>query len=191
MPQSVRERLLDAAATEISAIGIDRTSLRSIARTVGVSHQTPAHIFKNKTGVLTALAVRIIQTLGTEMNRVREAALASNADGKQIVTEIGACYIQFAVGNPALFWLAVNAEILDHTAPELRQALDETWSVLTDAVHHAQAEGWRGDQPAETVATMCWSIVHGMASIHNSKLHPSELQHRDTIALMRAVADLL
>jgi AcrR family transcriptional regulator len=187
----VRDRLLDAAATEISTIGTDRTSLRSIARTVGVSHQTPAHIFKNKTGVLTALAVRIIQTLGTEMNRVREAALASDADGKQIVTEIGVCYVHFAVGNPSLFGLAVHAELLNHTAPELRQALDTTWSVLTEAVRHAQTEGWRGDQPAETVATMCWSIVHGIASIHIARLHPTELQHRDTIDLMRKIADLL
>ncbi|MFI7188819.1 TetR/AcrR family transcriptional regulator [Nocardia nova] len=187
----LRDRLLDAAAVAISEVGVDKLSLRAIARREGVSHQAPGHFFKNKTGVLTALAARVVQQLGDEMRQVRSEATERGAQGKEIVIEIGVCYIRFAISHASLFRLAGNPDLLDHNAPELRRALDETWAVLTQAVCDAQAQGWRRDQPSEVVAMMCWSIVHGIASIHNSRLHPTDLRSQDTIDIMRAVSALM
>ncbi|MFJ2837950.1 MULTISPECIES: TetR/AcrR family transcriptional regulator [Nocardia] len=189
--QSLHDRLLVAAVAEIDDVGIDRASLRSIARRAEVSHQAPGHLFKNKTGLLTTLAVRVIRLLGSQMSEARSAAHAAGTNGKDLVVAIGAAYIQFAVSRPALFALISRSEMLDHTMIELRESLDTTWQVLTSAVRDAQAEGWRSDQPVEDVALMCWSIVHGLAAIQIGRLQPTELRDHDAVELIHSVAGLL
>ena len=54
----LRRALIDAALDEITAEGPARLSLRHIARRAGVSHAAPAHHFKDKAGVFTAMQYR-------------------------------------------------------------------------------------------------------------------------------------
>ena len=53
---NLRAALLEAAEAELEAMGIERFSLRAVAKRAGVSHAAPAHHFGDATGLLTALA---------------------------------------------------------------------------------------------------------------------------------------
>lgn len=52
----LRRALLTAALDAIAQEGPDALSLRDLARRAGVSHAAPAHHFKDRTGLLTAVA---------------------------------------------------------------------------------------------------------------------------------------
>ena len=66
-------RCLAAAEAELAETGIERFSLRSVAKRAGVSHAAPAHHFGDTGGLLTALAAEgFTRFLATQ--RAREAA---------------------------------------------------------------------------------------------------------------------
>jgi len=48
--------LLRAAEVELLEKGVERFSLRAVAKRAGVSHGAPAHHFKDVTGLLSAIA---------------------------------------------------------------------------------------------------------------------------------------
>ncbi|MYW35224.1 helix-turn-helix domain-containing protein, partial [Streptomyces sp. SID2119] len=52
----LRRAILSAALDAIAAEGPAALSLRDLARRAGVSHAAPAHHFKDRTGLLTAVA---------------------------------------------------------------------------------------------------------------------------------------
>ncbi|WP_160110964.1 TetR/AcrR family transcriptional regulator [Mycolicibacterium houstonense] len=188
---TLADRLLEAAVLEIAESGLDGLSLRSIARKVGVSHQTPTHVFGSRVGLLTALAVCAIRLLRDHISAAAEAARARVADAKDVVIEIGVSYVVFADNNRALLSLLGRPELVDSQDPELVQEREATWVVLTSAIRDAQLQGWRADEPPEVVALMCWSIVHGTALIWRDGLQPSALKDYDVEQLMRSIGSLI
>ena len=70
---ALRAALLAAAEAELAETGIERFSLRSVAKRAGVSHAAPAHHFGDTGGLLTALAAEgFTRFLATQ--HAREAA---------------------------------------------------------------------------------------------------------------------
>jgi AcrR family transcriptional regulator len=53
--KDLRAALLTAAEAELTEVGLERFSLRSVAKRAGVSHAAPAHHFGDVGGLLTAL----------------------------------------------------------------------------------------------------------------------------------------
>jgi AcrR family transcriptional regulator len=76
--------LLTAAAQAIEAHGVAAVSLRDIARRAGVSHGAPAHHFKDKAGLLTALATQghllLRDALNTAYQVLLDAIAAAQRD---------------------------------------------------------------------------------------------------------------
>ena len=54
----LRKALLEAGEEELSERGGENFSMRGVAKRAGVSHAAPAHHFRDKAGLLTALAQR-------------------------------------------------------------------------------------------------------------------------------------
>ncbi|CAM5543275.1 hypothetical protein STANM309S_00955 [Streptomyces tanashiensis] len=87
----LRQAVLAAALDVIATDGPGALSLRDLARRAGVSHAAPAHHFKDRTGLLTAIA-----TQGYEL-------LAAGLAGTARLRERGVRYVRFAVEHPAHF----------------------------------------------------------------------------------------
>ena len=92
----LRRAVLDAALEMIATDGPAAVSLRELARRAQVSHAAPAHHFKDKAGLLTAIAVEGYRLLG-------DALTAASSVGQRRLLETGVAYVQFALDHPAHF----------------------------------------------------------------------------------------
>ncbi|MET9865788.1 TetR/AcrR family transcriptional regulator, partial [Streptomyces sp. NPDC006386] len=96
----LRRAILTAALDAIAVDGPSGLSLRDLARRAGVSHAAPAHHFKDRAGLLTAIAAEGFGLLAT--------ALREAADLK----EAGVRYVRFAREHPAHFQVMFAPELL-------------------------------------------------------------------------------
>ena len=63
----LRRAVINAAVEVITTEGTVAISLRDLARRAGVSHAAPAHHFKDKAGLLTAIAIEGYEILADSM----------------------------------------------------------------------------------------------------------------------------
>ncbi|GGL44281.1 TetR family transcriptional regulator [Streptomyces anthocyanicus] len=142
----LRRAVLNAALDVIAAEGPSALSLRDLARRAGVSHAAPAHHFKDRSGLLTAIA--------TEGHGLLSAVLGEAED----LRDLGVRYVRFAAAHPAHFQVMFRPELLRPDDPGLLAAREQTRSMLRTAV-----EG-RADDPV-IAFTAAWSMAHGFATL--------------------------
>jgi AcrR family transcriptional regulator len=68
----LRRELIRHALAEITDNGVAALSLRELARRAGVTHGAPAHHFRDKTGLLTAIAIEGFTLLADTLETARE-----------------------------------------------------------------------------------------------------------------------
>src|SRR5689334_25241030 len=95
----LRRAILSAALDVIATDGPTALSLRDLARRAGVSHAAPAHHFKDKAGLLTAIAIDGYERL----------AVALEAGSSLL--ELGAAYVRFALDHPAHFEVMFSPDL--------------------------------------------------------------------------------
>ncbi|MER5198752.1 TetR/AcrR family transcriptional regulator [Streptomyces sp. NPDC002755] len=161
----LRRAILTAALDVIATDGPTGLSLRDLARRAGVSHAAPAHHFRDRTGLLTAIAAEGHGLLAT--------ALAEAAD----LREAGARYVRFAREHPAHFQVMFSPGLLRADDLELTTARALSAAALTDAIATtappptstsapAPAPAPAGDgTDARRARIAVWSLAHGFATL--------------------------
>jgi AcrR family transcriptional regulator len=145
----LRRALLDAALALVTEHGPAALSLREVARRAGVSHAAPAHHFRNKAGLLTAVAAEGYRSLA--------AALASAAGDFRAQ---GVAYVVFATDHPAHFAVMRAPDLLNLDDPDLDAARAEAGRQLRGGASARMAD------PADPAAPVAaWALVHGLASL--------------------------
>jgi AcrR family transcriptional regulator len=161
-PRDLRAVLLRAAEDELAAVGVGAISLRAIARRAGVSHQAPGHVFRDRAGLFTAVAQAGYDALADELAAGRDAAVGGPPAR---LTGVGVAYVRFALERGALFSVLTRPELSNLDDPALAESRGRPFRVLHDAVEAATETGWgRGAEP-RTLALLCWSTVHGLATL--------------------------
>lgn len=136
----LRRALVDAALLIIAEQGLGRMSLREVARRAGVSHAAPTHHFRDKAGLLTAIAADGWRLLGDALERAPDFA------GQ------GVAYVLFATGHPAHFAVMRAPDLLRADDPDLTAARARAGTQLRS--------GATGDR-----ALAAWAMAHGLASL--------------------------
>ncbi|MCX5283811.1 TetR/AcrR family transcriptional regulator [Streptomyces sp. NBC_00198] len=175
----LRRAILGAALDVIGAEGPTALSLRDLARRAGVSHAAPAHHFKDRTGLLTAIAAE------------GYALLAAALDTADDLRDAGVRYVRFAREHPAHFQVMFSPELLRGNDLELTAARTLAGERLRAAVSAVPAEG-RGED-ARLAGVAAWSLAHGFATLllsHNldgpvGDQDPDEVFHALTGMLFR------
>ncbi|MFI5994661.1 TetR/AcrR family transcriptional regulator [Streptomyces sp. NPDC051362] len=175
----LRRAILGAALDVIGAEGPTALSLRDLARRAGVSHAAPAHHFKDRTGLLTAIAAE------------GYALLAAALDTADDLRDAGVRYVRFAREHPAHFQVMFSPELLRGNDLELTAARTLAGERLRAAVSAVPAEG-RGED-ARLAGVAAWSLAHGFATLllsHNldspvGDQDPDEVFHALTAMLFR------
>ena len=154
----LREAILRQAGTDLESGGAEAISLRSIARTLGVSHAAPGHHFAGRNDLLAALATEGFQKFADGM----EAAMAGSHT-TEWAREIGRAYVQFALDHPERYRLMFTSRLTSSTdCPEpLTHESSRAYLALLRAVH--------GDDVLPDAATYrmaapelrTWALVHG------------------------------
>lgn len=159
----LRNALLDAAVRLVDADGVEKLSLRAVAREAGVSQAAPYHHFKDKEALVAEVCRLGFERLGDVMR--------TEVDGEGPALErlerIGRAYVGFAVEHRAYFALMWGGHVHDPSCyPELEASAECTFEMLVRLVGEGQARGeFRADEPALAVALGCWSAVHGAAAL--------------------------
>lgn len=169
----LRQAVLTAALDVITTDGPSALSLRDLARRAGVSHAAPAHHFKDRAGLLTAIA-----TQGYDL-------LAQSLADAPDLRERGVHYVRFAVGHPAHFQVMFQPDLLRPDDPELLAAKARAAAELRTGVEERA--------PAQDAALMgiaAWSIAHGFATLLLSQNLDRALGDRDPEEAFRALTGL-
>ncbi|WP_409235538.1 TetR/AcrR family transcriptional regulator [Streptomyces sp. PA5.6] len=173
----LRRAVLTAALDVIATEGPGALSLRDLARRAGVSHAAPAHHFKDRTGLLTAIAAEGYELLAD--------ALADAAD----LRERGGRYVRFGIEHPAHFQVMFQPDLLRGDDAALLAARARARAELRTGVAEVPAAG-RGENTrlAEIAA---WSLAHGFATLLLSENLREPVGGRDPEEVFRTLAELL
>lgn len=172
----LRRAVLTAALDVIRTEGPAALSLRDLARRAGVSHAAPAHHFKDRTGLLTALA--------TEGYALFAAALADAPD----LRERGVRYVRFAAEHPAHFQVMFQPDLYRTDDPDLLAAKERA-SVELRAGVTSLPSGGGGD--ARLTGVAAWSLAHGFATLLLSGNLGGAVGDRDPEEVFRGLTYLL
>ncbi|MEU0395051.1 TetR/AcrR family transcriptional regulator [Streptomyces sp. NPDC006208] len=170
----LRRAVLSAALDVIAAEGPSALSLRDLARRAGVSHAAPAHHFKDRAGLLTAIAAEGFDLLAT--------SLAAAPD----LRERGVHYVRFAVGHPAHFQVMFQPELLRPDDPDLLAAKARADAELRSGVVERS--------PAADPTLMgiaAWSAAHGFATLLLTRNLDRPLDGRDPAETFRELTHMM
>lgn len=185
--EDVRSRLLGAALEELSLSGVVNTSLRAIARRVGVTHQAISHYFTSRSALFAQLAVEgfgdLLARIDAELDAVAEGAPPADR-----VAAVGSAYLRFADARPALFDLMYGAgTTLTGDGEDLGRARSEVWARFVAVVERARSEGWGAANEVDDLATAAWALLHGAVTLRAQGMRhgilaapPDELARRVT-----------
>ena len=185
---ALRTALIEAAEAVIDERGLDRFSLREVARRAGVSPAAPAHHFRDSRGLLTAVAAEAFRRFGDAL-----AAAGSGGTPEQRIRAQGMAYVRFALAERGRFDLMWRYALIDREDAEYCAASRRAFSILDSA---ARGDGEAGDRPGELEAApsiACWSLVHGFARLAMDGVFGTEpgAAERATEALLPRVLDHL
>ena len=179
----LRATLLQLAVAQIARAGVEKLSLRALARQAGVSATAPFRHFSDKQALLGALAVDGFNELA---KRIDEEARASSSREARFVG-IGVSYIAFAQDFPVHYQLMFGSVLGDFAQqPELQEAAARSYGILDELLSEIrQREGLA--MPVAALGGLVWSTVHGMASL---LINVPPAQARSDVAPRQAVRTL-
>ncbi|MFI8005628.1 TetR/AcrR family transcriptional regulator [Streptomyces sp. NPDC086010] len=173
----LRRTLLATALDAIGQDGPDALSLRDLARRAGVSHAAPAHHFKDRTGLLTAVAAE------------GYALFADALAGAQDLRERGVAYVRFAAEHPAHFQVMFRPELHRADDPALLAAKARATDELRAGVGELP-DAARGED-ARLAGIAAWSLAHGFATLLLTGNLDGPVGGRDPEDVFRSVAGFL
>jgi AcrR family transcriptional regulator len=177
---NLRQALVEAAVQAIAENGPSELSLRDVARRVGVSHAAPAHHFRDKTGLLTAVAAEGYRRLNARL----EAAYAATGS----FLEVGVAYVRFAAEERPYFEVMFRPDLYRRDDPEAAAAIGAIDGTVSGAIR-----GMLGSAPEPRVrlaSIAAWSLVHGLATLTVNGNLPADLV-ADPDGLTRAIGSAL
>lgn len=164
--------------------GAEAMSLRSTARMAGVSPAAPAHHFKDKNGLLAAIATQGFRDMAA---RSSMQSLAEG-DAEEKLHALARDYVQFAAQYPARFQLMFGTQIgrrADY--PELQEAGLASYRTLIDVVSQLLGAKAAKAMSVDDFTFCVWTTMHGLAVMASSRLNAPTLKSRLSVDEMAAL----
>jgi AcrR family transcriptional regulator len=180
----LRESCVTTALAIIAEQGLDKLSLREVARRLGVSHQAPYKHYPSRDHLL----AEVVRRCFARFNAVMAAAAVGVADPMEAMRCRGETYLRFAIDNPLEYRLMFGDPLPDPEAhPDMLAEAHVAFDALRASV--AAVVGRPADDPAIVAdALFVWSTVHGFAMIRQTEaLDCIGLGDTDAAALAGAV----
>lgn len=158
----LRHALLQVALEHVRRGGVEKFSLREVAREVGVAPAAAYNHFADKDQLLAALALDAQILLAR-----RTLNATSGLTGTQHLEAVGRAYIAFACDEPRLFRLLFS----HHGAASLRDSYEtadgssipSAYAQLRTAVAEVRSD--QRNPADEDMLALAWSVAHGAASL--------------------------
>jgi AcrR family transcriptional regulator len=177
-PVDLKDACVAAAHAVIAEHGIEKLSIRDVARKLNVSHQAPYKHYASRDHLLAEVIRRCF-------NRFSDALNARRRSDKPIEDMRALCisYMNFALQNPLEYRLMFGTPWPEAaTQPEMLADARYSFDVLRGALKPLHEPLYKDSdsqaQAIDTAAMFVWSTLHGLASIMQSQamcgleLHP-------------------
>lgn len=159
---NLRLALIDAAIEQIKEQGVEKLSMRAIARTVGVSQTAPYRHFKDKNHLLSEVATQAF----SELYEASYAVVEQNRTPLQNIQAAGLVYLRYAIDNPEKYRILFGSRIQNRRSySTMVEAGEKSFQILIDQVERGIAEGDFIPGCALILANTLWTQVHGAASL--------------------------
>ena len=164
----LRTALKRAALLLVASRGAKAFTLKEAAQRARVSVAAPYHHFKNREALLAEIAQEGFAQLATELELA-----ASTTDSRRRLEAIGCAYVVFAVKNPSQFRVMFAGEIRKERYPALLETSKTAFGTVIRALqhHYGQASSKVPETLVLDLATMCWSLCHGVAMLFVDRLY--------------------
>src|SRR5262245_41958908 len=130
-PTDLRQIVIHASLALIEEGGLDRLSMREVARKAGISHQAPYHYFGDREAILASLAGEGFSRLGKSLAR----AAADAGESGDAVVAMGKAYVDFAIRHPAHFQVMFRADAVPlDRYPEARKQEADAFGKLVEEI---------------------------------------------------------
>ena len=164
-PLELRDACVEAAHAVIAEHGIEKLSLRDVARKLNVSHQAPYKHYPSRDHLLSEVIRRCFQRFAVALNSRKRFE-----EPIQDMRSLGASYLGFAMKHPLEYrlmfgtpWPKVDAH------PELVADAQHSFNVLRQALAPMYAGKKASKDRIDADALFVWSSMHGLASILQSQ----------------------
>ena len=159
---NLRLALLDAAIDQIKEHGVEKLSMRGIARIVGVSQTAPYRHFEDKNHLLSEVATQAF----SELYDVSMAAINPNESPIKNIHATGLVYLQYAIDNPEKYGVIFGSRIQNRQSyPSMIEAGEKSFQILVNQVERGIEAGDFIPGCALILANTLWTQVHGAASL--------------------------
>ena len=159
----LREACLAEALAIISATGVEKLSLREVARRLGVSHQAPYRHFASRDHLLAEIVRGAFAEFAAALRRPPRSDSAA-AD----LLAMGMAYAGFALARPLQYRLMFGGALPDPAAhPAMMQGARDAFGVLREGIARLRIEQGAPQQGSITDrdALFAWSSLHGVVSL--------------------------
>ncbi len=158
---NLRATLVQKALEILSTDGIDGLTLRRVSGAAGVSHAAPAHYFRDKKGLLAAVAAEGFRTLTADT----VAATQDCRNPKKLLQNCVKSYVRFAQREPQVFRLLFGTiELNSSEYPELHEVAMNHWNLCIQLFKTA-IEGLGFNDDGELLGFCIWAYSQGIASL--------------------------
>jgi AcrR family transcriptional regulator len=163
----LRESLIATGIELARTQGPDGVVLREVARRTGVSHNAAYRHFADREALLGVIAQHGMRELRAAIQRHVDAADAEQHPDEQAraaarLRATGRAYVDFAIAEPGLFDIAFSA-IPDDDGLD---ADADPYDLLTQVLDEAVDAGAVSPELRSGAEVICWSAVHGFATLH-------------------------
>jgi AcrR family transcriptional regulator len=167
---AMRDEICIVATRLFAQHGLEGTTMRAIAKAMGVSTMAPYHYFRDKDEILAAVLQRAFeQFVGVVENAVSgEDSAVGRARAKR------RAYCKLAMEKPGIYRVMFEMpHPRESDYPGMAEAINRARAAMREAIEELIAEGAVAGDP-EFVSHMFWSAVHGPLSLYLAgKLNPA------------------
>jgi len=162
-PSDLRTACVAEALAIIESDGVEKLSLREVARRLGVSHQAPYKHFESRDHILAAVVARAYDSFAAAID-----ARPRHNDPYLDLGEMGRAYLAYASSHPLQYRLMFGTPLPDPEAhPEMMAKAKHAFALLNDAIAALPTAGDR--EQIDLDALFVWSTVHGISTLLQSR----------------------
>lgn len=182
MSDDIKARIVGAARALYFERGPDAVTMRAVAERVGVTATALYRHFADKDAILREVVGEGSRLLGSHLFRALEAPTPLER-----LRATAMAYLDFALAQPQAYRALFDPAPDDEESPAHRQR-GAVRRFLRDRVREGMDAGVLSQGDADGVALTLWSLLHGLASLHQAGIARMEwLRERALTGLIEGI----
>ena len=153
---NLKQEIIKESLKQLSLVGSDKLSFRTIAKNLGVVSSAPYNHFTSKNQLF-----RDLINIGTKtlLKKMKEEKLKQNSPSEQLAHSARA-YLKFSLEEKELFLLMFSKNNF-----EIKQLIDAISLQFLDIVKEKFKDGGRMRVTEKGASITAWAMVHGLAKL--------------------------